>query len=163
MFKTFNEGKSFSIQVANLAIHQHQANMLVKELEKNLDAKYMLQIESIEAYDGFCINLGGIAANEEDVYTDELGEAVWDAGIDLFMKLHNIGDDDCSLDTFKPTSSSADDVEKAVNYYIKSLEELGYTGDWTEIEEHFECYNDEEINQRVQEYKPVYLFTKEVA
>lgn len=163
MFNTFNDGKSFQIG-CELAIHQHQANMLVKELDDNLDKKYLRMIESIEGYDGFCINLKDhLITTKDQKKMVELQEAVWEAGEDLFMKLHNLGDDDCSLEAFKPTSSSADDVEQAVNYYIESLEEVGYTWEWNEIEEHFDCYDDNMINQRVQDYKPVYLFTKEVA
>ena len=169
MFKTFNDGKSFHIGCES-TIYQHQANLLVKELDKNLDAKYLIQIETIEptsTQDGFIINLGGIAANNglaahhDDVYTEELGQAVWEAGEDLFMDLHNLGDEHCSIEHFKPTSSSADDVEQAVNYYIKAHDYLGYACDFNEVEEHFECYEDDTINQRVQDYKPVYLFTKE--
>jgi len=163
MFKTFNDGKSFHIDCKS-AINQHQANLLVKELDKNLDAKYLLQIENIEPapyQEGFSVNLGGIAANEDDVYTEELGEAVWEAGEYLFLDLHNLGDDESSLEWFKPMSSSADDVEQAVNFYIKAHKDLGYTCPFDQIEEHFECYEDDTINQRVQDYKPVYLFTKE--
>jgi len=163
MFNTFNDGKSFNIQFGELPIYQSQANMLVRLLDKKLDAKYMLQIESIEAYDnqGFCINLGGPAANKEDVYTDELGEAVWNAGESLFIKFYDLAEQECSLDTFEPASSSSYDVEEAVNLYIKAHEDLDYNWDWKIIEYHFNCYNDKTINQRVQDYKPVYLFTQE--
>ena len=161
MFKTFNDGKSFKIQFGELEIYQSQANMLVRLLDKKLDAKYLLQIESIEAYDGFCINLGGIAANKEDVYTDELGEAVWNAGESLFIKFYDLADEECSLDTFEPASSSSDDVEEAINRYIKTHKDLGYNCDYHIVENHFDCYDDTIINERVQDYKPVYLFTQE--
>ena len=163
MFSTFNDGKSFNIGCES-AVYQHQANMLVRLLDKKLDAKYLLQIESIEPAhynEGWFINLGGIAANEDDVYTHELGEAVFNAGESLFTKLQDLGDEEFAYDTFNPASSSADDVEQAVNHYIKTHEDLGYNWDWKQIERKFDCYNDKTINQRVQDYKPVYLFTQE--
>tara|TARA_R100000951_G_C2538780_1_gene148722 strand:+ start:67 stop:579 length:513 start_codon:yes stop_codon:yes gene_type:complete len=167
MFDTFNDGKSFNIGCAS-AIYQHQANMLTELLVKKLDKKYMRMIESLEPApynEGFTINLKDhLITTKDQKRMVELQEAVWDAGVELFNKLEDLGDEEFGYDTFEPASSSADDVEKAVKRYIKAHEEVGYSWDYKQVEQKFDCYNDENdniINQRVQDYKPVCLFTKE--
>ena len=164
MFHTFNDGKSFHIDCKS-AINQHQANLLVKELDKNLDAKYLRMIESVEPahyQEGFYVNMKDhLITTKNPDKLETFHQAVWEAGEYLFLDLHNLGDDECSMEVFEPISKSADDVEQAINYYIEAHKDLGYTCPFDQIEEHFECYEDETINQRVQDYKPVYLFTKE--
>ncbi len=169
MFHIFNDGKSFNIGCES-AVYQHQSNMLVKELSKNLNKKYLRMIESVEPAhynEGWYINLKDhLITTKDQKRMEELQEAVWDAGQDLFLKLHDLGDEEFGYDMFKPTSSSADDVEQAINHYIKTHEDLGYTWKWEQVEQKFDGYNDENdniINQRVQDYKPVYLFTQETA
>lgn len=164
MFDTFNDGKSFNIGSAS-AIYQHQANMLVRLLDKKLDKKYMRMIESLEPApynEGFTINLKDhLMTTKDKKRMVELQEAVWDAGVELFNKLEDIGDEEFGYDTFEPASSNADDVEKAVKRYVKIHEELGYSYNWEQVEQKFDCYNDETINKIVHDYAPVYLFLKE--